>query len=77
MLCACVMLVVQSTHAESELKGSGCVCRPQWRSKCAAPPAVMQYLAYLETIARDEPALLIAHLYTQHSAILAGGQMIR
>lgn len=50
---------------------------PQWRSKCAAPPAVMQYLAYLEAIARDEPALLIAHLYTQHSAILAGGQMIR
>ena len=42
-----------------------------------APPAVRQYLYRLKHIARDTPELLLAHAYTQHSAILAGGQMLR
>ncbi len=51
--------------------------RPQWNTICVAPPAVRSYLYHLEAIARDNPTLLLAHVYTQHSAILAGGQMIR
>ena len=37
----------------------------------------MEYISYLDTLAQERPVLLLAHLYTQESALLAGGQMIR
>ena len=39
--------------------------------------AVALYLDRLEKISRDSPHLLLAHAYTQHMAILAGGQILR
>ena len=52
-------------------------CRPNWRGKCKPPLATLEYIRYLDTIAHEQPMLLLAHLYTQESALLAGGQMIR
>lgn len=52
--------------------------RRSWREKIQQPSkAVQQYLARVTAITADSPHLLLAHAYTQHMAILAGGQTIR
>lgn len=50
---------------------------PGWHESCKAPPAVQAYLEHLQILSDSAPHLLLAHCYTQQSAILAGGQMIR
>ena len=40
-------------------------------------PAVVAYVKHLTDIASTDPVRLIAHAYTQHMALLAGGQRIR
>lgn len=42
-----------------------------------ASQPVAVYLDRIEKISRDSPHLLLAHAYTQHMAILAGGQILR
>ena len=39
-------------------------------------PAVEAYILQLSTLAADDPRLLVAHAYTQHLALLAGGQIV-
>ena len=35
------------------------------------------YLDRIDKISRESPHLLLAHAYTQHMAVLAGGQILR
>lgn len=53
------------------LLGSG------WQKNCSPPEAVQVYLNHLQALRDDAPYKLLAHFYTQHSAMLAGGQIIR
>ncbi len=40
-------------------------------------PEVEAYLTHLRQLAATSPCLLLAHSYTQHSALLSGGQIIK
>lgn len=40
-------------------------------------PAVAAYVEHLNEISSSDPTRLVAHAYTQHLALLAGGQRIR
>ncbi len=40
-------------------------------------PAVAAYVEHLNDISSSDPIRLVAHAYTQHLALLAGGQRIR
>ncbi|CAK0753075.1 hypothetical protein CVIRNUC_002193 [Coccomyxa viridis] len=51
---------------------------PEWRSRVEQrSPAVVAYVEHLADISSTDPVRLIAHAYTQHMALLAGGQRIR
>ena len=55
-----------------------CACRPEWRPRVEQrSPAVAAYVEHLADISSTDPVRLIAHAYTQHMALLAGGQRIR
>ena len=55
-----------------------CTCRPEWKSRVQhCSPAVVAYVEHLDTISLSDPTRLVAHAYTQHLALLAGGQRIR
>lgn len=73
-VCLCVSVYVTSVG-----KAAGCL--PQCRS-----PAVVWYAKglqpccpqdHLERLAANDPVLLLAHSYTQHLALLSGGQIIK
>lgn len=52
--------------------------RPEFKRRAGPPTKEVQtYIHRIEAISRDAPHLLIAHAYTQHMAILAGGQSLR
>ncbi len=52
--------------------------RPGWKSEVEQrSPAVKAYVEHLHRISSSDPTRLIAHAYTQHLALLAGGQRIR
>ena len=40
-------------------------------------PAAAAYVEHLDDISSSDPTRLVAHAYTQHLALLAGGQRIR
>jgi hypothetical protein len=42
----------------------------------APRPAVAAYLARVREVAAEDPRLLVAHAFTQHLALLAGGQVL-
>lgn len=50
---------------------------PDWRSQVAPMPEVQAYQGHLRRLAAETPLALLAHSYTQHVALLAGGQIIR
>lgn len=52
---------------------------PEWRNEVESRsrfPAVDLYLDHLKQLAQTQPILLVAHAYTQHSAVASGGQII-
>lgn len=53
--------------------------RPGWKDAAAAEvtPAVTQYVDHLGDLARQDPGLLLAHAWTQYSALASGGQAIK
>jgi len=53
-------------------------CSLKWKEKAGPPtPAVQTYLERIDMLSADNPHLLVAHAYTQHLAMLAGGQVLR
>lgn len=52
--------------------------RPSWRDTVPVTPEIQAYLDHMEALASSaRPYLLLAHSYTQHLAVLSGGQIIR
>ena len=52
--------------------------RDSWEAQVSPPAAPVQaYLDELEQAARQDPLLVVAHAWTQHMALLAGGQRVR
>ena len=47
-----------------------------WRETVRPSAATRKYVARVEQVARDEPYLLIAHMYTRYLGDLFGGQMM-
>ena len=69
---------IDSSMVSSEDHMADFSFRSQWKQRVGQPSeAVAIYLDRIQKIKREEPHLLIAHAYTQHMAILAGGQMLR
>ena len=52
-------------------------CRPQWRLKVTLTPQVQAFVDHILHAAIAQPHLLAAHSYAMHSALLAGGQLIK
>lgn len=48
-----------------------------WREETPVNPSIQAYLDHLEQVAAEQPLLLLAHSYTQHLALLSGGQIIK
>ncbi|KAL4436102.1 hypothetical protein ABPG77_005550 [Micractinium sp. CCAP 211/92] len=48
-----------------------------WRSRIPPSDAVDAYVARLQEVARERPLLLLAHTFTQHTAGLSGGRVVR
>lgn len=49
---------------------------PEWRSKVKPSLATRKYVERVRQVARDEPHLLVAHMYTRYLGDLFGGQMM-
>ena len=47
-----------------------------WRGEVQPSPATRKYVARVEQVAREEPHLLVAHMYTRYLGDLFGGQMM-
>ncbi|GLC35332.1 hypothetical protein PLESTB_000576300 [Pleodorina starrii] len=51
---------------------------PDWETRCGPRSVPLQeYEHHLSLLASDQPRLLLAHCYTQHLGITAGGQIVR
>lgn len=50
---------------------------PSWRARIPASAAVDAYVARLREVARERPLLLLAHAFTQHTAGLSGGRVVK
>jgi heme oxygenase len=50
---------------------------PTWRQQLPNTPELHSYLAHLKQLAASRPYTLLAHAYTQHLAILSGGQILK
>mmetsp|Transcript_20700 Transcript_20700/g.35419 ORF Transcript_20700/g.35419 Transcript_20700/m.35419 type:complete len:263 (+) Transcript_20700:84-872(+) len=48
-----------------------------WPDKILPGPAVSKYVDHLQLLGKTHPTLLLAHVYTQHLAMLSGGQVIK
>ncbi|KAL6751859.1 heme oxygenase [Haematococcus lacustris] len=48
-----------------------------WRAACPPSPQVLKYTQHLAQLAAEQPTLLLAHSFTQHLAVLSGGQIIK
>lgn len=48
-----------------------------WREKIPLSPSIHAYVARLREIAADRPLLLLAHAFTQHTAGLSGGRIVK
>jgi heme oxygenase len=48
----------------------------EWRNSVKPSEATARYVARIKQVAREEPALLIAHQYTRYLGDLFGGQMM-
>ena len=64
------------------LSGSQCMqletCRDSWLARVSPPPAAVRtYQERIAELSKSQPVLLVAHAYTQHMALLAGGQRTR
>lgn len=71
---------VQGAIAFADVHPSPARCprrRPGWASKLTASRALEEYKAHLSVLGKEDPSLLLAHAYTQHLAVAAGGQIIR
>lgn len=49
---------------------------PDWEAQVVRTPAVDEYCAHLRELEGSAPMTLLAHAYTQHAAVLAGGQAL-
>jgi len=49
---------------------------PNWREAVQPTAATRRYCERIATVAREEPSLLIAHMYTRYLGDLFGGQMM-
>lgn len=49
----------------------------QWRSKTVLAPSAQDYVQRLAGFARDEPVMLVAHVYVRYLGDLNGGQMLQ
>lgn len=47
-----------------------------WREQVRPSAATRKYVERIETVARDDPYLLVAHMYTRYLGDLFGGQMM-
>merc|ERR1712113_593876 len=47
-----------------------------WRQKAVPSAATRKYVGRVQQVARDEPYLLVAHMYTRYLGDLFGGQMM-
>merc|ERR1712113_323378 len=47
-----------------------------WRQKAVPSAATRKYVERVQQVARDEPYLLVAHMYTRYLGDLFGGQMM-
>ena len=54
-----------------------CLCRPQWKTLTKPTSQVQAFVDHIEATAVAQPHLLAAHSYAMHSALLAGGQLIK
>jgi heme oxygenase (biliverdin-producing, ferredoxin) len=50
---------------------------PNWRDEIKASAATQKYVAQIHQVAKDDPELLIAHLYTRYIGDLSGGQILK
>lgn len=50
---------------------------PQWQAEVSLSPAGQAYVDRIHTIAREQPELLVAHLYTRYLGDLSGGQILK
>ncbi|KAL4422440.1 hypothetical protein ABPG75_008637 [Micractinium tetrahymenae] len=50
---------------------------PDWRARIPASKAVDAYVARLREVAVEWPLLLLAHTFTQHTAGLSGGRVVK
>eukprot|EP00048_Salpingoeca_helianthica_P023463 m.24487 g.24487 ORF g.24487 m.24487 type:complete len:424 (-) comp8709_c0_seq1:35-1306(-) len=51
-------------------------CGEDWASSLPPSPCTKDYVAQIESLARDHPALLLAHAYTRYLGDLSGGQVL-
>lgn len=51
--------------------------RADWKARVVPSKPVQSYLARLQTIAKQQPYLLIAHSFAMHAALMAGGQLTK
>jgi heme oxygenase (biliverdin-producing, ferredoxin) len=50
---------------------------PNWRNEVQPSTATKAYVAQINQVAKDDPELLIAHLYTRYIGDLSGGQILK
>lgn len=50
---------------------------PDWREQVVRTPAVDAYVAHLAHLQEHDPLGLLAHAYTQHMSLLAGGRILK
>ncbi len=50
---------------------------PQWRELIHPSPAGLRYVERIQTVTRENPALLLAHAYVRYMGDLSGGQSLR
>ncbi|GAX73429.1 hypothetical protein CEUSTIGMA_g881.t1 [Chlamydomonas eustigma] len=50
---------------------------PHWRSQVQRSAAIVAYEERIKHLLETDPRLLLAHVYTQHLAMAAGGQIIK
>lgn len=51
--------------------------RPGWKDAAETTNAVTEYVDHIHSLSRQDPGLLLAHAWTQYSALASGGQAIK
>ena len=49
----------------------------EWQKRITPSPAAQAYIARIQQISANEPALLLGHTYTRYLGDLSGGQMLQ